>query len=836
MPNGDNKYTWLDERIYENVRPVGYSDIAENITSAIGNIISGSGRRQASPKREELWKYVLGSQDTLSQFEQSQYKPSISEDENAKYLAPKGYNRQKFLNEALQTLKSEDSDKAVLDTRSVPLENLSFSGDITIGKGKDDQGKYISFYDVWDLNNPIANAFLDKNPEIYDRVYYRENPKYKRVEEINKRLEQLRNNPNFETRDNKLWYEYTDLLQERANLGWGDKEKYIPSQQHKMSIEMNQQKKEMGGSKMSNGNIYGAIGQAGGSVFDQLASQYDEETQANVGLDIASGVASGAGMGAALGPIGAAGGAVVGGLTSLISSQKEKEEAKEMKEKQEYLQRLKSFKKEQAQRPDVNYQPVFQMGGGLPIDNTSYQTSELNLRRPDFYQDYPSLPGDQSQLHFEGQQKPQTWPGNWRTKTVEGLKNYLNRTGYMGINEFNRLYNKKDQKGKRTEFINRLKQIEKEEPFKFKVSQTSLKEPTMQVNMLSPDKKFKYGGKKQQGGPLLEEFNGPKHENGGIDINIAEVEGGETEFDPMDYIFSDTLKVPGENKTFAEVSKKLKNKYGDRDNRFVNKALKRELSDLMKKQEEKKANRIEKKNKNKKMQEGGFLSGENTGLDILSLAPAAMTVGMTLGDILSEPVDPDLPRMRDQAYEPQLIDYRPRFREIERTFGQRQAALTRGARTPGQFMAGQIQSATEEARAKGEAMQQIQEANRQQRARAEYMDYQQDIQNLQQATEEQRLRMQAEAQRRNAIRQGLASLGTQAGQIAGDIRQQQAQERAHERFMDILGSMFPDVKVTESGVQTDLQQPVSQQNYFSDQTEDIPLESWMSDEQFFQID
>jgi hypothetical protein len=66
----------------------------------------------------------------------------------------------------------------------------------------------------------------------------------------------------------------------------------------------------------------------------------------------------------------------------------------------------------------------------------------------------------------------------------------------------------------------------------------------------------------QQGGDMgLTEYEGLPHEQGGIPIpgRGAEVEGGETMID--DYVFSDELKIPGKNKTFAQESKAIKNKY-----------------------------------------------------------------------------------------------------------------------------------------------------------------------------------------------------------------------------------------------------------------------------------
>jgi hypothetical protein len=75
---------------------------------------------------------------------------------------------------------------------------------------------------------------------------------------------------------------------------------------------------------------------------------------------------------------------------------------------------------------------------------------------------------------------------------------------------------------------------------------------------------YKYGGKVAHMGTGHLEYHGPKHEQGGIAVDaegnptskansVAEVEGGETKAD--DYIFSDSLKVPGTSKTFAKTHK-----------------------------------------------------------------------------------------------------------------------------------------------------------------------------------------------------------------------------------------------------------------------------------------
>ena len=84
----------------------------------------------------------------------------------------------------------------------------------------------------------------------------------------------------------------------------------------------------------------------------------------------------------------------------------------------------------------------------------------------------------------------------------------------------------------------------------------------------------------------LQEFEGPVHEEGGIQLTPeAEVEGGETK--KGNYIFSDRLKVPGKKRTFAQLSKDIKKKYtGKRPNDPIDmKAEERELATLQDMQE-----------------------------------------------------------------------------------------------------------------------------------------------------------------------------------------------------------------------------------------------------------
>lgn len=55
-------------------------------------------------------------------------------------------------------------------------------GNFTIDLGEDDKGKYISYYDKWDLNpinrdsKKVQSVLGVTSPEVYGRLYYKENP------------------------------------------------------------------------------------------------------------------------------------------------------------------------------------------------------------------------------------------------------------------------------------------------------------------------------------------------------------------------------------------------------------------------------------------------------------------------------------------------------------------------------------------------------------------------------------------------------------------------------------------------------------------------------------
>lgn len=307
-------------------------------------------------------------------------------------------------------------------------------------------------------------------------------------------------------------------------------------------------------------------------------------------------------------------------------------------------------------------------------------------------------------------------------------------------------------------------------------------------------------GMTRQEGDLLTQFNGPTHENGGIDIGVAEVEGGETELDPMDYVFSDDIKNPDSGNTFADDSKKIDKRYGKRGDSdpLVYRAKNRELKELMKAQEKKKGDdqQREMEKGGYKKQDGGYM-GFQEGFDfgdVMQYAPLAATAGQTLATAFSDTDIAETPRMEGQ-YSSEQVSPRPYMRDVSEQFDQARTNIRRGARTPGQYMSGMLQTSAEEAKARGDVMRQIDEQNRAVRQKANYWDYLTEKQNIQAEQQDRTRQLQAEARKRNMLRQGLSRLGTQAGQVVGDVRRQQAQGRYNQRFIDVLSGMYPDLEL-----------------------------------------
>lgn len=146
-------------------------------------------------ERLDLLQLVAGQDQMYNTMEESEFRPTKSKDENAKYYRSKR-TEDEIMRELImnRTESFDENIKKLLAGNE--LRNLdpghaggSVLGTYTIDQGEDERGKYISYYDKWDLN-PIPKTgwgFLDRNvdkgvtymvdkhgftqPEIYGRIY-----------------------------------------------------------------------------------------------------------------------------------------------------------------------------------------------------------------------------------------------------------------------------------------------------------------------------------------------------------------------------------------------------------------------------------------------------------------------------------------------------------------------------------------------------------------------------------------------------------------------------------------------------------------------------------------
>ena len=207
-------------RLYDNINPVGYHNAGQRLYNAIVKNEPEHGSpatRRASDaqlseeqrkhkydsgynqkERSDLLKALLGLGD--EQLEKSPYREGA-------YRSPKTERR---LVEELRGLSEEDRHNKIVSMMKKPAYHGSGAGgnnvlgNFTVNFGEDENGAYIDYYDVWDLNpfsqgidsalksyenEPLGKTlgeaeiavqealFGTKAPEVYGRVYLDDIPK-----------------------------------------------------------------------------------------------------------------------------------------------------------------------------------------------------------------------------------------------------------------------------------------------------------------------------------------------------------------------------------------------------------------------------------------------------------------------------------------------------------------------------------------------------------------------------------------------------------------------------------------------------------------------------------
>lgn len=186
------------QNVYNTVRPSDYLDINNYV-----RYIANNKREEWDDARsEEAFKIYLGLNKTPKYFSQSPYKPSESKDANVTYYKADSQLEKDIFNSFKNKLQpgesrhvSEADVKSVFD-ESVPtfkigdqeyvslvpgdkgflgrpmISRARALGGFKVGRGKDEKGEYISYYDKYDFNNILQNTMKGTPYEIYGRIYY----------------------------------------------------------------------------------------------------------------------------------------------------------------------------------------------------------------------------------------------------------------------------------------------------------------------------------------------------------------------------------------------------------------------------------------------------------------------------------------------------------------------------------------------------------------------------------------------------------------------------------------------------------------------------------------
>lgn len=187
------KQNIVKKQLYKNLQPRSYEDPIKRTYRALLGINSGD--VHDTPHREDAWALYMGKPQKHNTLGVSKYKPSKASEDNVVYYTINNIGNENFED----VLLTRDIDVPYNPDKNYKDYN-DVMGNFKLDKGEDEHGKYISYYDIWDLNpfalkNPInkkeITTDIGKPFEIYNRVYYRENPNANKFAEYDKKIDEL---------------------------------------------------------------------------------------------------------------------------------------------------------------------------------------------------------------------------------------------------------------------------------------------------------------------------------------------------------------------------------------------------------------------------------------------------------------------------------------------------------------------------------------------------------------------------------------------------------------------------------------------------------------------
>ena len=207
-PIGTAGLEYAKNQIAKNIVPVGYHTPLKRIKGAIfgGEYGAGDPRNstykndQNTMERRDLLSMMMVDKQQNNTIPVSKYRPTSSKNKNSVYYSSPTTEKnikERIDSEGIENVLSgfQPNKQGVstwmgygtpsnIDTNN-SFSNSNVLGNYTMQLGEDDEGKYMSYYDKWDLNpfedkNKILDAMATGaqyaagvNPaEVYGRIYY----------------------------------------------------------------------------------------------------------------------------------------------------------------------------------------------------------------------------------------------------------------------------------------------------------------------------------------------------------------------------------------------------------------------------------------------------------------------------------------------------------------------------------------------------------------------------------------------------------------------------------------------------------------------------------------
>lgn len=150
-------------------------------------------------RAEDAWALYTGNSQRFKTFEISNHKPSNSKNKDDYY-----YSLNKSYPELLEFIEKEGINLKIGESKQVEEPTGLVLRNFKIGRGQDEKGDYISYYDIWNLNPSFEFPTPEQGKpfEIYDRIYVKDygDGKQKRMYYSDKELSELDvNKKNFDT-------------------------------------------------------------------------------------------------------------------------------------------------------------------------------------------------------------------------------------------------------------------------------------------------------------------------------------------------------------------------------------------------------------------------------------------------------------------------------------------------------------------------------------------------------------------------------------------------------------------------------------------------------------